>query len=219
LKWKAKDSRGRVGWIPAHYARALDPEQFPVPGYEKKIDHLEIVKTMQDPNIKCASTDLLSFLDDPDTYLIKDSDKPRPDFSKSIYKPVEPGKGKGFVLTDAKIPEIPVVALANVSSGGGGGSSSPRASTTSMGKVDRTASPREKVVKVPKKPEDINDLSVNHFPEVAVRERKAKPSVGSGPKKEITKKAESGIDVKYGKGVDLSHVDMSNKGSKLTYDK
>lgn len=23
FKWKAKDSRGRVGWIPAHYCRAL----------------------------------------------------------------------------------------------------------------------------------------------------------------------------------------------------
>lgn len=23
LKWKAKDHRGRIGWIPAHYMRAL----------------------------------------------------------------------------------------------------------------------------------------------------------------------------------------------------
>jgi len=64
LKWKAKDTKGRVGWVPAHYMRPLDPEEFPVPGFEKKKDPLEGLTI--DPNIKIASTDLLSFLDDYD---------------------------------------------------------------------------------------------------------------------------------------------------------
>lgn len=86
-----------------------------------------------------------------------------------------------------------------------------------------------------KKVEDINDLSIDHFPEPVKRENsKARSKNTVEPKKNITGKAyvtfcsfsfycglffrESGIDVQYGKGVDLSHVDMSNKGSKLSYE-
>jgi hypothetical protein len=54
----------------------------------RKVDHKQIVMQMQDPHIKCASEDLLSFLDDPETYMIAETSAPRPDYSKEMFKPV-----------------------------------------------------------------------------------------------------------------------------------
>jgi len=41
---------------------------------------------MQDPYIKSASQDLLSFLDDPETYMPHEPSKPKEDFSKVMFK-------------------------------------------------------------------------------------------------------------------------------------
>jgi len=200
FKWKARDSKGRIGWIPAHYCRALDPEQFPVPGHVAKVDHKKVIMQMQDPTIKSAASDLLSFLDNPETYLPTAPSKPREDYTKTMFRAVEPGTGKGIVMRQTKEEEKPKITQSTANSA--------NKSDISNGPNAQKKPVQQKPVQ--KKPEDINDLSVNHFPEPKTREPK-KNQQQQGGNKNVTGKAESGVDVQYGKGVDLSHVDMSGK--------
>lgn len=47
----------------------------------------------------------LAFLDDPETYMPHEPSKPKEDYSKQIFRVVEPGKGKGFQFQAQKIEE------------------------------------------------------------------------------------------------------------------